>query len=73
MPTVSVRLSEKEIGILDQLVEAVDAYYEKQGEKVPALRTIQTNRSSALRDLLSSWDHGMNAPESFPRVEKEAK
>ena len=27
MPTVSVRLSEKEIGILDQLVEAVDAYY----------------------------------------------
>lgn len=73
MPNISVRLSDQETEILDELVTAMEQYYEEQGEKVPALRTIKTNRSTAFRDLLSSWKHGMNAPEVFPPVKKEAK
>jgi hypothetical protein len=70
VPNVSVRLSDQEVGILDEFVEAMEAYYEREGKRVPALRTIKTSRSSAFRDLLSSWKHGMNAPEVFPPVEK---
>lgn len=67
MPNFSVRLSDTDVQILDKLVVAMRAYYAVQAQSVPQLRSIETTRSSALRDLLSAWDHGMNAPEVFPK------
>jgi predicted transcriptional regulator len=68
MINLSVRLSDDDLQTLDELVEAVRCYYKRQAEQVPALRQIETTRSSALRDLLSSWRHGMDAPVEFTRI-----
>lgn len=73
MPKISVSLGDREIRVLDSLVASLNDYYQREGQKIEALRTIQTNRSSALRDLLSAWDHGMDASEVFPPVKKEQK
>ena len=67
MPNISVRLSDDDLLTLDELVEAVRLYYIRQAEKVPALREVETTRSSALRDLLSAWKHNMNATKEFTR------
>jgi len=65
MPNISVRLSDEDIEILDQLVVGVRAYYLRKSETMPTLRTIDTTRSSALRHLLAAWKHGMHAAEEF--------
>jgi hypothetical protein len=67
MPNLSIRLSDEEVEILDRLVIGVRAYYERQVVIFPPAAKLakETTRSSALRDLLLSWEHRMNAPEVF--------
>jgi hypothetical protein len=69
MPNLSIRLNDKDVETLDRLVIGVRAYYEREAKKMPALHQLakETTRSSALRDLLSAWDHGMDAPKVFSR------
>jgi hypothetical protein len=74
---ISARMSDDEIEILDRLVVAVRAYYEREAVNVPALGphlaklAKETTRSSALRDLLLAWKHG-KADEMFSRDITEA-
>ncbi len=68
MPTISVRISDRDAEALDRLVTSVRAYYEREAQKMPVLGQIETTRSSALRDLLSAWDHPtMDVRKAFSR------
>jgi len=73
MPNISVSLGSPDLVALDALVDSLNEYYEREGQKIEALRHIKTTRSSALKDLLSAWKHGMNASEVFPPVKKEVE
>lgn len=61
MPTFSVRLSDQDVETLDRLVVAVRAYYEGLAPSFPPAAGLarEVTRSSALRDLLSAWEHGI--------------
>lgn len=61
MPTLSVRLSDDDSKTLDRLVIAVRAYYQNQAADFPVAERLsrEVTRSSALRDLLSAWEHGI--------------
>ena len=66
---ISVRLDDDSVETLNRLVIAVRAYYERESQTMPALAQLarETNKSSALRDLLLAWKHG-KADEMFSRA-----
>lgn len=69
---ISMSMSDEEVECLNELVEAVRAYYERGAGDVAVLGRIarETNRSSAIRDLLLSWKQGRTR-EMFPRDDLE--
>jgi hypothetical protein len=54
-----IRIDQEDLDRLDRLVVAFRAYYERQ--PMPAAKRLakETTRSSALRDLLLAWEHGI--------------
>jgi hypothetical protein len=71
MPTInlSVRFSDRDIESLDRLVVANRVFYESQAQAFPAAAQMarEATRSSAIRDLLLTWERGEDARERFSR------
>lgn len=62
--TLTIRLNESDEQALDRLIRGVQAHRERQPRDVlTALAPV--TRSSALRDLLRAWEHGLDASAVF--------
>lgn len=71
MPVISIKVHERDLDTLDKLVIAVRAYYERQVPTCPPAAALarNTTRSSAIRDLLSAWDHDIVSEFSHQQTE----